>query len=29
MLGEEQRIIEKHVLAKVLKICHIRETEAD
>jgi hypothetical protein len=26
MLGEEQKIINKHVLAEVLKICHIGET---
>ncbi len=24
MLGDEQRIINKHVLKKVLKICHVR-----
>jgi len=29
MSGDEQRIIDKHVLAKVLKIYHTKETEAD
>jgi hypothetical protein len=29
MLGDEQRIIDKHVLVKVLKICHIGKTEID
>ncbi len=29
MLGDEQRIIDKHVLAKVLRLCHTKETEAD
>ncbi len=29
MLGEEQRIINKHMLAKVLKICHTRKIEAN
>ncbi len=29
MLGEEQRIIDKHVLAEVFKICHTGEIEAD
>jgi hypothetical protein len=29
MLGDEHKIINKHVLAKVLKICHTRETEVD
>jgi hypothetical protein len=28
MLGDKQRIIDKHVLAEVLKICHIGEIEA-
>ncbi len=29
MLGDEQRIINKHVLAKVLKIFHIKKTKVD
>jgi hypothetical protein len=29
MLGEEQRIIDKHVLAKVFRICHIGEAKAN
>ncbi len=29
MLGDEQRIIDKHVLAKVFKICHTKETKVD
>jgi hypothetical protein len=29
MLEEEHRIINKHLLAKVFKIYHTRETEAD
>jgi hypothetical protein len=29
MLGEEQRIVDKHVLAKVFRIYHIRETKAN
>ncbi len=29
MLKEEQKIIDKHLLEEVLKICHIRETEAN
>ncbi len=29
MLGEEQKIIDKHVLAEVLKFCHIEKTEVD
>ncbi len=29
MLGDEQRIVDKHVLAKVLKFCHTREIEVD
>jgi len=28
MLGDKQRIIDKHVLIEVLKICHIGEIEA-
>jgi hypothetical protein len=29
MLGDEQRIIDNHVLAEILKIYHIGETEVD
>jgi hypothetical protein len=29
MLGEEQRIINKHVLVKVFRICHTGVTEVD
>ncbi len=29
MLGDEQRIINKHLLEKVLKFCHIGEIKAD
>jgi hypothetical protein len=29
MLREEQKIIDKHLLEEVLKICHIRETKAN
>ncbi len=29
MLGEEQKIIDKHLLAEVFRICHIRETQAN
>jgi hypothetical protein len=28
MMGEEQKIIDRHMLAKVLKICHIVEIKA-
>ncbi len=27
MLGEEQRIVDKHLLGEVFQICHIREIE--
>jgi hypothetical protein len=29
MLGEGQRIINKHVLAKIFRICHAEETKAN
>ncbi len=29
MLGDEQRIIDKHALVEVLRICHTRKTKAD
>jgi hypothetical protein len=29
MLGDEQRIIDKHVLEEVFRICHTREIEVD
>jgi hypothetical protein len=29
MLGEEQRVIDKHLLTKVCLICHIGEIEAN
>jgi hypothetical protein len=29
MLGEEQRIIDKHMLVEVFRICHTTVTEAD
>ncbi len=29
MLGEEQKIIDKHLLVEVLKICHIGEIKVD
>jgi hypothetical protein len=29
MMGEEQKIINKHLLVEDLKICHTRETKAD
>ncbi len=29
MLGEEQKIIDNHLLAEVFRICHIRETQAN
>jgi hypothetical protein len=29
MLGDEQRIIDKHVLVEVFRICHTRETKVD
>jgi len=29
MLGEEQRIIDKHMLVEVFRICHIGETKVD
>jgi hypothetical protein len=29
MLGEKQKIIDKHVVAKGFKICHIRETKTN
>jgi hypothetical protein len=29
MLGEEQRIIDKHVLVEVFRICHIGEIKAN
>jgi hypothetical protein len=28
MLGEEQKIVNKHMLVEVLKICHIGKIEA-
>ncbi len=29
MLGDERRIIDKHVLAEVFRTCHTRETKVD
>ncbi len=29
MTGDEQRIMDKHVLAKVFRICHIGKTKAN
>jgi len=29
LFGEEHRIVNKHLLAKVFKICHTRETKAN
>ncbi len=29
MLGEKQRVIDKHLLVEILKIYYIRKTEAD